>query len=181
MWEYLCNSKQIDWDKKQIKQYIKTHNPPLFNWLKFDRKKSVHTQGHHIDVCGEKNKSFYIRALLGLAEQYEFLKFDGERIKVRIDDVLKFEKDEHLKAKAVVRFTSPLRYFISDTSIFATTTKIPDELTTYRDSKDVQSVRKFRFSIDGVHTGSDLELPIPSGFDLEDFITKKAGYGANLK
>jgi len=180
IWEYLCSSNKINWEKKAIKIHIKTHDLGLFNQLKYDYRKQVHSTGHFVDQH-PKMDDFYIRALLGLAELYEFSKTNNERIKVKIGDALNYNIDPQLKSKSIDRFASPIRYFFSDTSIFLTTSEIPEELIYYSDLSNVKFRRYFRFTIDDMNANKYFDLPIPDNFNLEDFIEKKMNYGKNLK
>lgn len=179
LWEYFCVEGKMNWEKKVIKQHIKNNNIALFKEIKYDKSLPIHSTGHHIDSCNNENNNFYIRALLGLAEQYEFLKNDGTRLKIKIEDNLKYSGSE--QSKAVDRFTSPMRYFISDSSIFITTTEIPDELINYIDLNNKSTPRKFRFTINEAGVTSPGALPIPANFDLEAFLAAQPGYGNNLK
>lgn len=184
LWEYLCTKQRLSWEKKAIKMHIKSNDSSLFKSLKYDNKKPIHKFEHYVDSCltNENNSHYYIRALLGLAEQFEFAKqFGNERIKVKIDDVLHFRSLESEKAKEIERFASPMRYFISNTSIFITTIEIPIELSTYKDERSQLQNRKFRFTISDLNTNDSFDLPVPQTFDLENFIKVKAGYGINLK
>jgi hypothetical protein len=182
LWEYLCANNKINWEKKAIKMHIKANNRTLFNSLKYDDKNPVHRTDHHIDSCVNENTDYYIRALLGLAEQYEFAKkFGNDRIKVKIDDSLSLSTDTFLKEKTIDRFQSPIRYFITDTAIFLVTTAIPDELMFYSHKGGTRQRRKFRFTIGAMNTNNYIELEVPNVFNLEDFIGRNANYGKNLK
>lgn len=181
LWEYLCAHSKVNWEKRALKLRINEEDPELFVQLKTDFKKRIHSSGHHIDTCNPQSPYYYIRALLGLAEQYEFAKNTGNRIKVKIEDALLFAQSDSLKSKAIDRFSSPIRYFITDSAIYITTTTIPNDLFYYYDDNNILKERHFRFDIHGLKGNNKLELPVPTGFSLEKFIEDKAQYGKNLK
>ncbi|MBK8444221.1 MAG: hypothetical protein IPL35_12755 [Sphingobacteriales bacterium] len=149
LYEYmLCKPKKIIWEKTIIQKYLKlaTQNP----------KKT--------DACPEPNENYkYVRALLGLAEHFEFKEL---KLIVKIKDT----SDDKID-----RFRSPLRYVIFGSSIFLLVYDIPAILHTKKDG----TARKFKFSFEGREGAFCLE--IPRDFNLVDFIEKKANYGKNLK
>jgi hypothetical protein len=167
LWEYLCANGNYRWEKRKIKVYLESNNRDLFRSLKHD------TPEHRIDDCPSSedlNRYYYIRALLGLAEQYEFVRKDNTRLKVKIKDQ---SPDKH----AIERYQSPIRYIVTDSAVLMVAHKINPDLTHYTDH-NARIERKFDFSIEGAGSFS---LSVPSNFDLADFLEKKAEFGKNLK
>lgn len=175
LWEYLCSTKDVKWEKRKIKLHIKSQNPKLFDELKCENNIN------RIDDCGTKQDEnfYYIRALLGLAEQYEFVKSDFRRLKVKIKDSLQDDPNE--KDKAIDRFRSPIRYYITDTSIFLLTEKINPLLQEYADSQGIKRDREFTFTIDELRNNKSFNLKVPKTFDLPGFINSSRDFGFNLK
>lgn len=163
LWEYLCATQQIKWEKRKIKLHIKSNNPSLFNSLKAENSP------HKIDDCGDADGSdsfAYIRALLGLAEHYEFVKVDRSRLKVKIADSSPAEFK-------IDRFQSPISYLVSDNVIYLIARSIDENLQKYTDNSGKQYLRQFSFEIPGLPS---FQLTIPTNFDLVDFLSKKSGY-----
>ncbi len=176
LWNYLCNSKDINWEKRKIKETIKRENRKLFDSLKYDTKKS---NENRIETCQDININFfYIRALLGLHQQIEFRKFGNEKLVVQIEDALLKNNDEKLKQKAIDRFPSPITFKITDHSIIVITKKISKELYQYKNKNGKVEKRKFDFSTKGINT---FDLEIPSNFDVADFVSYTKKFGNNLK
>lgn len=162
LWEYFC-SDNIGWEKRKIKLELRNQNPTLFNQLKYE------TTTHRLDRCvaSEESKEYlYLRALLGLAEQYEFQKQDSfERMKVRI-------KDNGPVNQRIDRFSSPIRYIITNDAVYLVVTEIPKSFLQYPGG----DVRKFEFSINGI---TPFTLPLPQTFDIAAFMkfySSKHGY-----
>lgn len=180
IWEYLCAKQQIKWEKRKIKIHIKGNDPVLFDQLKYD----TYSGHHRVDDCPhatEDQKYKYIRALLGLAEQYEFaLNQPGnKKIKVSVKDTLK--DNPSTKGFGIDRFKSPIQFIITESSIFLITHQIPELLHHWKDDHGNSAIRNYRFTIDKMTTNKSFTLEVPVGFDLVDFIEKKANYGTNLK
>lgn len=189
LWEHFCCKYNNRWEKRKIKIHIKNNDINLFNQLQIDRTNPVHrtptgTIIHSIDDCRGADNSFdykYIRALLGLAEQYEFALNipDNKKIKVIIKDSLK--DNQATKNLAIDRFKSPIHFIINETSIFIITYKIPKLLSHYIDNNGNSLIRPFKFTIDKMITNKSFTLEIPSVFDLPQFIETYAHFGNNLK
>ncbi len=180
LWEYACINQQVKWEKRKIKMHLINYDPDLFAQLKYDHKSTT----HRIDDCTKTPDEYeykYLRALMGLAEQYEFaLDLPGnKKIKVSIKDVLK--ENPATKVYAIDRFKSPIRFIITDSSIYLITHSIPYLLHHWKDDRGYSQVRKYRFTIDKMKSNKSFTLEVPDHFDLVDFIEKKAGYGKNLK
>ena len=171
LWEYLCKKQQLRWEKRKIKQHIKAHAPNLFDKLKYDREKAPENR---IDDCENASQYQYIRALLGLAEQFEFAKNDSSRLTVKV-------KDAHPNDE-IQRFKSPIRYLVTGSHIYLITTRINPLLHTIIDTNGTQRAREFEFQMDQLPAAHNkFRLTVPQHFDVADFISQKAGYGPNLK
>ena len=156
--------------------HIKSNDPDLFEQLKHE------TDVHRIDDCSQGNNKEdykYIRALLGLAEHYEFVLTNKNRLKVTIKD--KLHKNTQNKEYAVDRFQSPIRYFITEESIFLITEEINPLIHTYYDSQGIAHNREFEFTIDSLKTNKSFSLEVPKQFSLPEFIQNKGDFGPNLK
>ncbi len=180
LWEYECSNANFRWEKRKIKTHLKENDPNLFSQLKYDQN----SNNHRIDDCLRATESFkykYIRALMGLAEQYEFaLDLPGnKKIKVSIKDTLK--EDPKTKGYAIDRFKSPIQFVITDSSIFLITHEIPELLYYWIDDHGNTANRNYRFTIDKMANNKSFTLDVPDHFDLVDFIEKKSSFGKNLK
>ena len=162
LWEYLCANQGLRWEKRKIKNSLPT---AVFNTLKHQ------THTHRIDDCPgaeDNNQYMYIRALLGLAEQYEFVRKErtDPRLKVKIADS---SPDEY----KMERFQSPVRYIVADDCIYLIATRVPDIVHSYQDSRGNTHMRQISFTAIGM---PGFSLEIPSSFNLYDFIKRKSGY-----
>jgi hypothetical protein len=180
LWEYMCDKHQIKWEKRKIKIHVKDNDPDLFAQLKID----ADTLAHRVDdrpKDAEDQKYRYIRALMGLAEQYEFaLNLPGnKKLKVAVKDKLKSNYDT--KEFAVDRFKSPIQFIVTDSSIFLITHEISGLLHHWIDEFGIAKIRNYRFTIDLMKTNKSFDLEVPANFDLAYFIERKANYGMNLK
>ncbi len=180
LWEYECLIANFRWEKRKIKSHLKENDPDLFAQLKYDPNTPI----HRIDDCSNAKNLYeykYVRALLGLAEQYEFaLDLPGnKKIKVSIKDTLK--EDSKTKAYAIDRFKSPIHFIITDSSIFLITHEMPELLNYWIDDQGSRTKRNYRFTIDKMTNNKSFILDVPDDFDLVDFVEKKASFGKNLK
>jgi hypothetical protein len=177
LWSFVCSSQSLKWEKRKIKLHIKNNDLSLFNSLRFE------TSIHRIDDCEraeDHNNYMYVRALLGIAEQYEFiLNGTSEKMKVHIKDGLK--KNEATKKYSIDRFSSPIRYFITEQSIYLITERITPLLQTYYDDMGDAHDREFEFSIDRMKGNNGFLLKVPKSFDLPAFIKNTNTFGSNLK
>jgi hypothetical protein len=116
LFEYMCEKKQIGWEKRKIKETLKTQHPNIFNSL-------MHrggNKGNRIAKCepGKKEPDCrYIRALLGLAEHNEFRTWKG-KIQINIKD----NKGE------IERFQSPLMFKVFNQTIYILPNEIPHSM-----------------------------------------------------
>ena len=178
LWEHFCLTKKIRWEKRKIKLHIKNTDLGLFNQLKYE------TSINRIDDCNvgtdsDANNYMYIRALLGLAEQYEFVKSDFTRFKVKIKDTLHNNSSE--KEFAIDRFRSPIRYYVTENSIFLITEEINPLIHSYQNKAGNTLDREFEFTIDNLKSNKSFTLKVPKQFELTTFIQNKGEFGNNLK
>ena len=178
LWDYLCSKNAIKWEKRKIKLHILANDKTLFDRLKYD---SAKYPKHNIDDCGtggDNGTFYYIRALLGLAEHYEFMLVNPNgRLKVGIND--KLNNSKKTEKYAVDRFRSPIRYYVTDENIYLITQEINPLLQTYTDEKNISHPREFEFTIENMKIS--ISLQIPQSFNLPEFITRYGSFGNNLK
>jgi hypothetical protein len=160
LWDYICKNQSLKWEKRKIKLDLKSNNPTQFEKLKFEKPT------HKIEDCNNGVENYkYIRALLGLAEHYEFVNSDNTRFKVKISDSTRSDFK-------IDRFQSPISYFILDSNIFIIVRGINQLLTTYSEN-GIYKTRAFNFK-----SGNDIDfnLEVPNNFDILDFVKTHSGY-----
>jgi len=181
LWEFYCKNGSIGWEKKKIKIFLKTNHSNVFNGL------ASYNNSKRMDSCNTDTSDYqYIRALLGLSEQYEFKQASNNKLKVLIKDNLKNLPDINgepnpLKKEAVDRFKSPIRFLLTDTAIFLVTYPIPRDLSKYLDATNKEMDREFNFKCEGIATNNSFNLTIPDNFDLPSFLSSTNLFGKNLK
>ncbi len=139
--------KNIRWEKRYIKQQLnnnginllKTHDP-----IDYDNSGKRFYNSYN---DRQHNEYQYVRALLGLAEHFEYQLTNRSRIKIKIVN----ENDE------IERFQSPIFMKVIDKKIYLGINK------TYKNIEGKQ----FKFFNDNNLLG---ELMVPTNFDLSDFI-----------
>jgi len=172
LWDYLKIKKSYNWEKRKIKEFLIKQDRRLFDSLKYE------THVHRVETNELPDDNYYyIRALLGLAENYEFRKSERGKLVVKISDSSK--GDSNYK-DSIERFKSPIRFYCTPRNIYITTTDIPDELINQRDNQGNISRREFKFSVSELRRNSDFTLQIPEGFDVADFISYTNLFGPNL-
>jgi hypothetical protein len=190
LWLFLCKDKEISWEKRKIKIHLLKNDKTLFTKMYTENSPMRLSPNSEISEEGPKAKDhFYIRALMGLAEQFEFLQFndDGKidfknRIQVKVKDTLNNSLDDRLKELAVDRFGSPLRFLVTQSSIFLVAYDIPSILYEYTNPVTNENVnREFQFIIDNMATENNFNLKVPQNFDLCAFIEFSKEFGNNLK
>ncbi len=168
---YFFANKNIRWDKRFIKMNINQNkingkelyyeNKPTDFYL---TKESIETINTFTDDKRNKASYKFIRALLGLAEQYEFLiNFKGridkkDKYIVSVKHVVDNEKPDKIE-----RFSSPILYKVINNNIYIIPQKIPDYLFT----------AKFQFNIklkSNDTVKSTKSIPVPSQFELDNFL-----------
>ncbi len=146
----------IRWEKRFIKQKLNTNHVLL--------KQQNHTDYKPIDFDdsthnfynsfsdNQTNDYKYIRALLGLAENFEFATYNRGRLKVKIKHLLTTLHNEKIE-----RFASPIFFKIIDNKVY---------LAINNSYRSIEG-STFEF-LDGTNSLGTLEVPI--GFDLNLFI-----------
>ncbi len=187
LWKYLCANDQISWEKRKIKLHLLLNDQDLFQRLMYESippKPLSPLEDDNEEDYDSQLRHKYIRALLGLAEQFEFLLSEGknERLQVKVKDLLSFDNRDEYNGLAIDRFRSPIRFVITDESIYLVTYKIPLELVKYKDPETEElTFRKFMFTIPLMAASNSFSLTVPDNFDLPEFISLHANYGSNLK
>lgn len=174
LFRYYCD-KGIGWEKREIKRRLSGRFPAVWKAIKYE------TSIHRIQECDEMEDEDYryIRALLGLAEQIEFLTFKKEdTVRVKIQDRKSKSEDTKEKEKSIQRFPSPITFKVFEGQIYVIAHKLPDELF-YYDFKEVKPQQKRVFDFDlesnvgGVNVSNRLvSLTIPVKYDLSEFLDK---------
>lgn len=171
LWRFICNDiddfPQKNWEKRKIKEILSNHESreirSVWNALayEFDHNFSDdHNQRHGLE-------SFYIRALLGLAEHFEF------KTQRRNDKVLiKVEDTDTSNENKVERFPSPIIFKVFQNRIFLIARRITPHL--YQNQQG--QARSFSFTLDANINNNIIEkrlfsLEIPQNFDIVDFLS----------
>jgi len=170
LFKYMC-SKGARWEKRKIKEQLKRKYPSIFGKLAYSSK----AKQNRIADCDSENNNReyrYIRAMLGLSENYEY-KVDNTRgntdvrikkVKIRIND----EKNE------IQRFRSPITFKVFEDYIYV----LPNTID------PIMFDRDFRFDLNVEYENKNDEnvvlfvLKTPSNtrkkndihFDLIDFL-----------
>lgn len=145
--------KDIRWEKRKIKQHLNENKVTLVakrNLEPIDY--DVQENEFYNDYDDKQNNQYrYIRALLGLAEHYEFDTSNIGRLKVKITHIPQNNQDK------IERFQSPVFFKVIDNVIYLGIDN------SYNNILDKQ----FEFKPDGVKA---INIETPSSFDLKDFI-----------
>ncbi|AEE54545.1 hypothetical protein [Haliscomenobacter hydrossis] len=168
--DYPGQANYPGWEKKAIKVGLKEKFPEVFRFLKYDQL-NFKAEGNQIQDIHPKyayDESWYIRAMLGLAENFEFLMHGPfERMKVKID-----AEDK----KGPEQFASPLRIKIFQDFAFFVPLLIPLALFDVPFNFSARFVKKPPQGteppkgIDGVKQEMDFALKTPAEFDLVAFL-----------
>jgi len=148
LFRYMCEKKQIDWEKRKIKETLKTGHPGIFNSL-------MHrggNEGNRIPQCqpGKKEPDYrYIRALLGLAEHNEYRTWKG-KIQINIKD----------NKKEIERFQSPLMFKVFNQTIYILPNEIPAAMFN----------REFDFFLDNKKVLFTIPTPRENQFSMVEFL-----------
>lgn len=135
MMEYF-DEKGIEWEKPILKkELVLNKSLPAKNDYSNDPKRK------------------YVRALLGVAELYEFPR-DQEKIKITCA-----EDDQESDGTLVERFRSPITFKVFDNNIYMMPEAIPEEIWG----------RKFTFTNER-KVSITLETPAKGSFDLDEFL-----------
>ncbi len=145
LFKYMCNSK-IRWEKRMIKEFMKKDYPKVFSSLKFEKSPT--------ECINENNFTYeYIRGLLGISEQIEFLKTNSRGFKDKIQINIKADDDN------IKRFKSPITFKVIDKNIYVLATN------------DIKiKGKKFNFSIKGEKGILNKAIQVPTNFDIFKFL-----------
>ncbi len=157
LFKYFIN-ENIRWEKRFIKQKLNKNGVQLKqqsrdNYEPIDYNNSTKSYYNSYEDV-QNNEYRFIRALLGLAENYEFATYNKGRLKVKI------KHNKHSGEETIERFKSPVFFKVIDNNVYVTY----DE--TYKNIED----KEFYFHyFDGkeIQLGS---LKVPKNFDLKDFL-----------
>jgi hypothetical protein len=169
LFDYMCKKKGIGWEKRQIKETLKTKHPDVFDSLMYDNRSAQENRIMQCDKRKEKsnNNYRYIRALLGLAEHNEYrASKDPQKNKLKLDKVVINIED---KEKEIQRFQSPLLFKVFENTIYILPQPIPREMfnRAFDFIMECQFLDKKKSKQEKLFT-----LPTPSEeeFDLEEFL-----------
>ncbi len=166
--------KGIRWEKRYIKKYINTNkimNKELY-WTKksapidFDNS----TSDYYNDWTDTQNNTYgYIRALLGLAEQFEYTVFnrrrDGSDRQMRY--VVSVEHNPASGQEKIERFQSPIFFKVIDNKVYIGLNE------SYNNILGEEFNFKLKLKGDSSDTLKNIgNIKIPQSFDLEDFVNK---------
>jgi len=148
LFRYMSEKKQIDWEKRKIKEALKSEHKDVYSSLRYNREAGYNRTAK----CTPDNKEpnyRYIRALLGLAEHNEFRTWKG-KIQINIKD----SKDE------IERFQSPLMFKVFNKTIYILPNEIPDSM--YQ--------RDFDFLLDNKVLLFTIPTPHKNQFSMIEFL-----------
>ena len=99
------------------------------------------------------NKYKFIRALLGLAEHFEFVDNRNNRLKVKIENISNKDNEK------IVRFKSPIFFKVFENKVYLS----------YNNSYKMIEGKNFDFKYNNKSLG---DLDIPTNFEINDFLDK---------
>ncbi|MCT7550863.1 hypothetical protein [Aliarcobacter butzleri] len=145
LFEYMCNSK-VRWEKRMIKEFMAKDYVKVFSTLKFEKEP--------VKCNNEQNFEYqYIRGLLGISEQIEFLKNNPVDFKDKIQIRIKSSND------SIKRYKSPITFKVINRDIYVLATNdIPIK------------GKKFQFSIEGESGILNKPIEVPKEFDIFKFL-----------
>ncbi len=157
----------IRWEKRALKKEMKANYNNVFNELKYAKDQ---TKNKILSEIDKQDNHFFVRALLGLAENNEFGTFDPkDKVKIQITD--KLANNKNTKAKAIDRFKSPITFKKIGNRIYMLVFKINALLQTDIDGKD----REFEFTLNATINENNTSgllstLKIPKNFSVVQFL-----------
>ena len=169
LWQFICNGGNVipvrNWEKRRIKDFLANSDDPnlkkIWNQLyyQFDTNfSSDHRSRHNLE-------SFYVRALLGLAEHFEFkTRNDRDKVKIKV-------KDSDTSDDNVERFPSPIFFKVFGNRIFLIGRSINQHLFLKKNG----NAREFSFKLEAEISGNKINetlftLEIPQDFNLSEFL-----------
>jgi len=150
LFEYFIKKDQR-WEKRFIKQKLTNNNIDLtrtHNPIDYDNAEKDYYNNY---TDKQENEYKYIRALLGVAEHFEFATNNSGRIKVKITHKPQNGEDK------IERFQSPLFIKVIDGSVYIK----------YNDTYKKIEKKIFEFKLGRISLG---ELKIPSDFVISEFL-----------
>lgn len=191
LWEYFCSTGKIRWEKRKIKETIQSTKSLSNVWdkLKYEEDTRKNPSGkNRIDDCNPaQNQYQFIRALLGLAEHYEFMAFGTKQVDRSGNPVIydgkQKEKRNGIKVKIsdtsgeIARAKSPILFKVFDQKIFLIATEPEPFLIKTKNGNP----RNFEFKLDAeIHdkdgrrilglNGKLFDLSPPQTFSIADFL-----------
>ncbi|HAD13439.1 MAG TPA: hypothetical protein DCF33_13515 [Saprospirales bacterium] len=152
LFTYFADKSNIRWEKRKIKQDIQLVRPGILkqNRDPLDRANGK-DENYYQDPPGSNYEYKYIRALLGLAEQFEFQSSYGDKIKVKVSH------------PDIERFKSPITIKVVNGRIYW--------LALHHQTDNIVG-KVFEFSAEQGSTSFFRNTPIavPTKFDLGDFL-----------
>lgn len=142
----------IRWEKRKIKQELNNAGVSLRRTHEPIDVEDTTNRDYNLYFDRQENEYKYIRALLGLGENLEFITNDMDRIKVKIT---------HLPASGrekIERFQSPIIFKVIENTVYIGISHSVDEIL----------AETFNFEGAGV----SLDLSTPNSFDLLNFLNR---------
>jgi hypothetical protein len=163
---YNQKPEKVRWEKRAIKQSIKANQSSVWDELK--PGPNLNRIVTEFDV---QDNHFYVRALLGLAENNEYGTTSRNTVKVTIADFLSKSTNQLEKDKAVDRFQSPITIKVIGDKIYLFVYKIPELLQVDKDKRD----REFDFTLNATINNIDYRqllcsLGVPKDFSVTAFL-----------
>ena len=143
LFEYMC-SRDIRWEKRMIKQYMQRDYPSVYAQMKFEKAP--------VDCKLKEDNFYYIRALLGTADQIEFLKKNSRNSKDKIKIKIKAENSD------IKRYKSPITFKVIDNTVYV-----------FAETDNPIGGEHFTFAIDKSET-LHKSIPVPKNFDIYAFL-----------
>ena len=162
LFEYMCD-KNISWEKRKIKQTLKEKRPDIFKKLRYQANRN------QIATCDNENGDFrFVRAMLGLAENNEYMTFSrNDKVFITITDPLK-DKDPN-NPNCVERFRSPITFKVYGNSIFMLIDEIDEKMRGKEFNVNI------KFNKETPKLLFPIKTPYKDELDLLDFLSKKIG------
>jgi CRISPR/Cas system CMR-associated protein Cmr1 (group 7 of RAMP superfamily) len=177
LFRYFCEKNGVGWEKRRIKEELEQIETEKTIRL-FSKNDGGARQGAH----GCAKNIFYIRALLGLAEHFEFLLCKNDQGDTDKSDTQEEEcKDPDGSRKLVVkvtpdgkikRFASPLLFKVVDEAIYILPVKIPDIIrqSSYRFDFYKKTKRRGQWITESLDHGFEISAPKIEDDFLEKFL-----------
>lgn len=174
LFEYFVNNvtPPIRWEKRYIKQFITRRGNNIDGKNLFSSRfaavdKDAITNNYYNEVADRQTNEYrFVRALLGLAEQYEFLIFDANGgVDFRDKYSVSVKHIPQQGSDGIERFKSPLFFKVIDGVIYL---RADDS---YRQLLDQNFEFTLKLKSNGRITRTMPPIPVPSSFDINDFLS----------